>query len=113
MRKNLLDWQWRHYGDNHLDVVNLVLHLVTVPMFMAGTVMVLSAPWTAWWLGATGLALMVTAVVAQGRGHARERRPPIPFEGPADAVTRIFVEQWVTFPRYVWKRVTTGDGSPG
>jgi hypothetical protein len=37
----------------------------------------------------------------QGIGHKREAAPPIAFEGPIDVVTRIFVEQFVTFPRFV------------
>ena len=41
---------------------------------------------------------MVVSVVAQGRGHRRERERPTPFTGFGDFVTRFFVEQWVTFP---------------
>ena len=41
------------------------------------------------------------AVAAQGKGHAREEARPHPFRGALDVVARIFVEQWITFPRYV------------
>lgn len=101
MRKDLLSWQWTNYPDNHVDGANLALHVLTVPLFMAGTVALVTAWWTAWWAAPAGLLAMVLAVAAQGRGHAREKSPPIPFQGPLDAVSRIFVEQWVTFPRYV------------
>ena len=54
-------------------------------------------------VGAVGLAAlgMVVSVVAQGRGHRRERERTTPFMGFGDFVTRFFVEQWVTFPRFV------------
>ena len=43
---------------------------------------------------------------------------PIPFRGPIDVGSRIFVEQWVTFPRFVlsgglaqaWRAATSGEG---
>lgn len=48
-----------------------------------------------------GVSAMALAMVAQGRGHAIEASPPIPFAGPADALGRIFLEQLVNFPRFV------------
>ena len=47
------------------------------------------------------LLLCAFAVHAQSRGHAREGEKPIPFDGPLDVITRIVVEQWVTFPRFM------------
>jgi hypothetical protein len=48
------------------------------------------------------------AMAFQGRGHKQEQVPPEPFTGPANALSRIFLEQWVTFPRFVlsggWRR---------
>ena len=35
----------------------------------------------------------------QGRGHGREPVPPEPFTSPFNAVSRLFLEQWVTFPQ--------------
>lgn len=37
----------------------------------------------------------------QGRGHRLESTAPVPFAGPFDVISRIFVEQLVTFPRFV------------
>ena len=54
-----------------------------------------------WWLAPAGLAAMVLAVALQGRTHKRESTPPVAFRGPGDVLARLFVEQWVTFPRYV------------
>ena|SRR5438270_4852455 len=101
MRRHLLQWQWQLYPDNHHDRVNLMLHVATVPLFMTGTLALVLAPWLGLWLLAAGPAAMVTAMALQGRGHKRETTPPVPFAGPADVLARIFVEQWITFPRFV------------
>jgi hypothetical protein len=101
MRQQLLQWQWQLYPDNHHDRGNLILHLLTVPLFMTGTLALVLAPWLSLWLLAAGPAAMLTAMALQGRGHKRETVAPVPFAGPLDVVARIFVEQWITFPRYV------------
>ena len=40
-------------------------------------------------------------LVVQGRGHRLEVKPPLLFLSRGDFAARLFVEQWVTFPRYV------------
>jgi hypothetical protein len=30
-----------------------------------------------------------------------EQTPPVPFRGPLDVVGRLFLEQWINFPRYL------------
>ncbi|MCA9647069.1 MAG: DUF962 domain-containing protein [Polyangiaceae bacterium] len=96
----LLAWQFHGYSQNHVARQNLLLHVFTVPLFQLGTLAVLSSP-LAWWLGAVGFATMVGCVALQGRGHRLEEAPPAPFRGPFDVLARLFVEQWVTFPRFV------------
>ena len=44
---------------------------------------------------------MLITLAAQGRGHSVEAERPVAFRGPFDFVARFFVEQWVTFPRFV------------
>lgn len=98
--EGLLRWQWAHYEAGHRDRRNLILHALTAPLFQAGTLVLLAAPV----LGPaalSGLGAMVLAVAAQGRGHRGEANAPLPFRGPLDVVARIFVEQWITFPRFV------------
>ena len=99
--EGLLAWQWRLYKDNHRDPGNLTIHLITQPIFVAGLVGLVVSPLLAWWLAVAGPVAMVGAIAAQGRGHAREEVPPVPFRGPLDVVRRIFAEQLITFPRYV------------
>ncbi len=98
----LLAWQRALYPGNHTTRRNLVLHVLTVPLFLAGTVDLVGAVARLSPLQALfGVGAMALAVVAQGRGHRAEPVVPVPFRGPADAVARLFVEQWVTFPRFV------------
>jgi hypothetical protein len=97
----LLPWQWKLYPDNHAARRNLMLHVASVPVFQLGTVGLVLAPFTslAWALG--GAVAMVGAVALQGKGHKMEHVAPVPFRSPWDALSRIFAEQWVTFPRFV------------
>ena len=96
----LLAWQSALYPDGHRDLGNLVIHAATVPLFMAGTWAVAATP-VVGPMGLLGLGAMGLAIVLQGRGHRRESTAPVPFKGPLDVAARLFVEQWVTFPRYV------------
>ncbi len=97
----LLARQWAGYGQAHEDRRNLVIHLVTVPVFMAGTVSVVAAPFVSGWLALAGAVGMFVAMAAQGRGHRFEHNEPAPFRSRLDFVLRLFAEQWITFPRFV------------
>jgi hypothetical protein len=98
----LLRWQWEGYPRYHRSRVNLLVHIVLVPVFLAGDVALVLAVWeTSWRLAGVGMVAMVTSIALQGVGHGREPVPPEPFRGPLDAVSRIVCEQWVTFPRFV------------
>jgi hypothetical protein len=108
MRTDLLSWQWQGYPANHVTRANLVLHIITVPAFLAGLAAALASPVLGLpWLLA-GLGLMAVALVAQGRGHRGEPAAPVPFTGPGDFASRFLVEQLVNFPRFVitggWRR---------
>jgi hypothetical protein len=50
---------------------------------------------------AVALGCILVSVALQGRGHRLEPVPPQPFSGPVNFVSRLFLEQWVTFPRFV------------
>ena len=43
VRKHLLEWQWSDYPAKHRNRVNLLLHIVAVPLFQIGTVILLYA----------------------------------------------------------------------
>jgi uncharacterized membrane protein YGL010W len=98
----LLDWQWRGYSRNHRDRMNLLIHMIGVPMFIAGTLAFVTQATRAQWFGAAvALVVALVAFAVQGVGHKRERVPPEPFAGPGDFVARVFAEQFITFPRFV------------
>jgi hypothetical protein len=98
----LIRWQWDGYPRVHRSRTNLLIHIVVVPLFVLGNVALIvalllrSLP-----LGAVSLVTMLVSVALQGRGHKQEQVPPEPFTGAANAISRIFLEQWVTFPRFV------------
>ncbi len=102
MRSRLLAWQWSDYSAKHQDRGNLLLHIIVVPLFQLGTLALMYGMVA----GGVGVAVlgamaMLGSIVVQGRGHRREGEAPTPFSGGSDVVTRLFVEQWVTFPRFV------------
>ncbi len=43
IRQGLLDWQWRDYSDKHRSRTNLLLHIVAVPLFQIGSVVLVWA----------------------------------------------------------------------
>jgi hypothetical protein len=103
---SLLAWQWSGYPSFHADRTNLIIHVLTQPLFVLGFFSVLTSPVAGSIVGIvvrviTGIVLMAGAMIAQGRGHAREASPPIPFASRGDAVKRIFGEQLINFPRFV------------
>ena len=83
IRRNLLAWQWNDYPAKHRDRMNLLVHLIAVPLFQAGTLILLVGVGirSALAIG-IGLACLVASVLIEGRGHAREREMPAPFDGP-------------------------------
>jgi hypothetical protein len=98
----LLRWQWEGYPRYHRSRFNLLLHIAVVPVFLAGNVaFVVALAQPSWRFGIAAVVAMVLSVALQGRGHRQEPVPPEPFTSPLNAVSRIFLEQWVTFPRFV------------
>jgi len=98
----LLRWQWDGYSRYHQSRTNLMLHIFLVPVFLAGTIaLVVAAFMGSWIIGLAGAAAMFLSIALQGRGHRQETVPPEPFTSPVNAIARIFLEQWITFPRFV------------
>lgn len=90
------------YGRFHRDRVNLLIHIVAVPFFIYGAYLLVRGAVVGRWLDVVfGLVAILVSMAAQGQGHKRERNPPLPFDGPADFVKRILLEQFYKFPMYV------------
>jgi hypothetical protein len=84
----------------------MLIHIVAVPAFILGTLLVVGGAAGSNWVGlAAGVVLMAASLIAQGVGHKRENIAPRDFDGPLDFVKRIGREQFYTFPRFV----LTGD----
>jgi hypothetical protein len=99
----LLQWQREGYPRYHQSRANLLIHIVAVPLFLVGTIVLVAAIV----LGALALLLVaigcvVGALGLQGRGHKLEAVPPEPFSGPLNFASRFLLEQWVTFPQFVF-----------
>lgn len=98
----LLRWQWQGYPTYHASRLNLLIHIVAVPAFLAGNVLlILSLAHGQWGRALGSLVFMALSFGAQGIGHGKEANPSVPFSSPLNALGRIFLEQWVSFPRYV------------
>ena len=99
----LVKRQWLDYARKHRSRRTLLVHLAAVPAFVAGNAALVAAlllgRWTA---AALSLAVMAASLAWQGRCHRGEPERPEPFSGPAEAAARILLEQWVTFPRFVF-----------
>lgn len=99
---SLLRVQWEGYPRSHQSRRNLLLHIVFVPLALVGNVTFLAGLIERQWpLALGGLALTGFALAAQGRGHRGELVAPEPFTSPFNALSRLLLEQWVTFPRFV------------
>ncbi len=100
--EELLRWQWNLYTDGHRHRVNLLIHIVAVPVFQLSTLLaivgILAFSFDVLIVGLVGMGL---SIAAQGRGHKLEAVPPVPIEGARNFLSRFFAEQWVTFPRFV------------
>jgi len=96
-----MEWQWEQYPKAYRDRRNLLIHAATVPLFAAGVLLIVAAPWLGLWALVGGAALLPLVMSMQGRGHCLESAAPVPFAGPFDVMSRIFVEQLITFPRFV------------
>ena len=105
----MLRWQWEGYPRYHQSRANLLLHIIVVPLFLiANVAFVVALVERSWWLALASVVVMLLSVAVQGRGHRQEVVAPEPFTSPLNSVSRIFLEQWVTFPRFVlsggWSR---------
>lgn len=108
----LLAWQYRGYAERHVDKLNLWVHLYTVAAFIASAAAAFAHLLSLQWFGVlVSLGVMAAALGLQALVGRREALSAPPFDGPVDALRRVFAEQFVTFPRFVlsggWMRNVT------
>ena len=99
----LLRWQWSAYQNYHASRTNLFIHIAAVPMFLLANISLIVSLFELSPLRALmSLFAMVVAFGLQARGHGMEKNPSVPFSSPGNALARIFLEQWINFPRFVF-----------
>jgi hypothetical protein len=98
----LIQWQWEGYTEFHRSRLNLLMHIILVPGFICANLYLILSLIEGRYIGALlsqfGMAL---SIALQGVGHKRESQPSIPFTSALNAVSRLLVEQWINFPRFV------------
>ncbi len=95
-------WQWRNYPQNHQHPTNLALHMIAVPLFIIGFLLIVSGVFSLSLASfAVGIVGLLAGLALQRHGHSLEAEASEPFSDRKDAVQRLVVEQFVTFPRFV------------
>lgn len=116
----LLRWQWSTYPATHSHRVNLLVHVVTWPFFVTGSLLIIAgigllqpALTLLGLLGASGAAM------AQLQSHRFEPQAPARFSSPWDLIRRFLAEQYVTLPYFLlsggfaaaWRRAGQASGN--
>lgn len=90
------------YTKSHANRINLLIHIVAVPLFwLASSTLLISLVTASWYLLPAALSGLAVSMAAQGLGHKLELVPPEPFAGPGDFCRRILSEQFYRFPAFV------------
>jgi hypothetical protein len=86
----------------HASRLNLLIHLIAVPLFITGFFSLLLSLLKFELLNALfSFLLIAISLAAQSFGHAREHIRSSPVKGPSDAMTRILLEQLINFPLFL------------
>ena len=98
----LTAWAWDETAPVHRSRANLLIHIVAVPLFVAGHVLVIASFFMDLRLLIAALACVLISLVMQQRGHAMEQTKVHPFAGPYDFLRRLYVEQFYNFWRFLF-----------
>jgi len=98
----LLSWAWRETPPVHRNVTNLMIHIVAVPLFVLGHVLLVAGLIVDPWLLAGAVLSIVVSLVAQRYGHSLEHNQVHAFTGTGDFLRRLYAEQFWTFWRFLF-----------
>ena len=98
--RQLVEWAWRETPPVHRSRANLLIHLIAVPLFVAGHVLLIVGAILSWWLVAVAMAGILGSLILQGVGHSLERQQVPAFTGPRDFLRRLYAEQFCNFWRF-------------
>ena len=109
---------WTDYHRVHSHKPNLLIHLLAVPVFIAGFVAFVTLLVRGQFPAALlPLAAMLVSLALQGFGHSTESERPRPFSGFGNFLSRWFTEQFIIFPLFVltgrwWRQLRAAPGDP-
>ncbi len=94
--------QWADIGVIHSSRLNLIIHVFAVPTFIIGIVGLIYSLVNLRIIEIVSFVLMMAvSLLVQSYGHSREKVRSAPFAGPMDALSRILIEQFINFPRFL------------
>jgi len=98
----LVSWAWRETPPVHKSTANLIIHIVAVPLFVLGHVLLVVGLFVnAWWLAGAALSIVVS-LAAQRVGHSLEHNQVPVFTGAGDFIRRLYAEQFCNFWRFLF-----------
>lgn len=86
----------------HRNPTNLLVHLLAVPLFVLGHVLLVAGFIVNPWLLPIGVAGIAVSLAAQKYGHSLEQRQVHAFSGARDFVRRLYAEQFCNFWRFLF-----------
>ena len=98
----LLSWAWRETPPVHKSRTNLLIHIVAVPLFVLGHILLVASVLISPWLLVAAILSIVVSLVAQKVGHSLERNQVPPFSGGGDFLRRLYAEQFCNFWRFLF-----------
>jgi len=98
----LLSWAWRETPPVHKNGTNLLIHIVAVPLFVLGHVLLLVGILVSPWLLRAAILCVVISLAAQSFGHSLEKNRVPPFTGAKDFLRRLYAEQFCNFWRFLF-----------
>ena len=98
----LLSWAWKETLPVHRNVTNLIIHIVAVPLFVLGHVLLIAGLIVNPWLLAVGTLSIVVSLATQRYGHSLEHNQVHAFTGAGDFIRRLYAEQFCNFWRFLF-----------
>jgi hypothetical protein len=97
----LIAWAWRETPPVHKSATNLLIHLIAVPLFVIGNLLVVPAILFNHWLMLAAPLCVAVSLALQKLGHSLEQVPVHPFTGARDFLRRLYAEQFCNFWRFL------------
>jgi hypothetical protein len=97
----LLSWAWRETPPVHKNGINLLIHIVAVPLFVLGHVLLVAGFLIKPWLLVAAILSVVASLAAQKFGHSLEQNQVPAFTGAGDFLRRLYAEQFYNFWRFL------------